>query len=149
MGRWPKMLESVLLSHNHSFEFEPMQGSTPFQTLLNETDPELVTFELDVFWVTHTGNDPVELIKKHKGRFKLLHLKDLRKNAPASYKTMETPAEDFEEVGQGSIDFARLLKTASKEGVVNCYVEQDQNHINGDALASLKTSFEHLKQVNL
>lgn len=148
-GRMAKDAGVSFAYHNHSFEFEPMQGGSPFQTLLQETDPELVTFELDVFWVTHAGKDPVTLLKEHKGRFKLLHLKDLKKNAPQSYKTMETPAEDFEEVGQGSIDFPRLLKTASKEGVVNCYVEQDQNHANGDPLASLKISYEHLKKVNL
>jgi len=132
--------------HNHSFEFEPMEGSTPFETILKETQPDLVAIELDVFWTAISGNDPVKFISDNSDRIELLHLKDLKKGTPQTYKTIETARNTPEvivEVGNGSIDFLSILKTALKAGVKNCYVEQD--HTPGDPLVSVKSSIDYLK----
>lgn len=135
--------------HNHSFEFEPMGDSTPFEVLMAETDPELVDFELDIFWVKASGNDPVAFMKKYANRIKLLHLKDLKPGIPPSFKTMEMGMrhpDAFMEVGEGSIDFTAVLTTAAEIDVTNCYVEQDQS---ADPLASIATSYRNLSKIGL
>ncbi len=68
----------ALCYHNHNFEFEPMDGSTPFEELAQAMDPRYVNFELDVFWAAHAGLDPVAVMRQYAGRTPLLHLKDLR-----------------------------------------------------------------------
>lgn len=139
-----------LCYHNHNFEFEPMEGSTPFAVLANELDARYVNFELDAFWAAHAGVDPVEMIRKYSGRTPLLHLKDLRDSTPDSYKMFGIWRHDpgaFEEVGDGVIDFSAVLKAATDHGVVHCYVEQD--HTPGDPVASLRKSFDYLRELAL
>ncbi|RMG31578.1 MAG: sugar phosphate isomerase/epimerase [Bacteroidetes bacterium] len=135
--------------HNHNFEFQPQGDSTPFEVLISETDPELVALELDVFWVKAAGLDPVNVMKQHAHRIRLLHLKDLQAGTPPTYKTIETSArfpEIFVELGKGSIDFAAVLTTAAEIGVTNCYVEQDHS---ADPLKSLQTSYQYLTRLGL
>lgn len=135
--------------HNHSFEFEPMGDATPFEVLMAETDPELVLFELDLFWVKASGNDPVSLMKKYPNRIRLLHLKDLKPGLAPSYKTMEMAQQHpdaFLEVGQGSLNFTEILNTAAEIGVTNCYVEQDHSP---DPLASIAKSYQYLSELGL
>ncbi len=139
-----------LCYHNHNFEFEPIGGSTPFAVLAAELDEQYVQFELDAFWAAHAGVDPVEMIQRYSGRTPLLHLKDLRDGTPDSYKMFGIWSNDpgaFEEVGDGVIDFAALLRAASEHRVVHCYVEQD--HTPGDPVASLQKSFDYLKRLAL
>lgn len=140
----------ALCYHNHNFEFEPMEGSTPFEVLAADFDPRFVNFELDVFWLAHAGLDPVETMRRYSGRTPLLHLKDLKAGTPDSYNVMGTWQNDrgaFEEVGDGTIDFAAVLRAASELGVVHCYVEQD--HTPGDPVESLRKSYRHLRTLNL
>ena len=72
--------------HNHAFEFEPISGTTPFQVLMDNTDKKLVGLEMDVFWVSVGGHNPVELLHKLSGRVPLLHLKDKAEGTPVMYK---------------------------------------------------------------
>lgn len=140
----------ALCYHNHNFEFEPIEGSTPFAVLADELDARYVNFELDAFWVAHAGLDPTEMLHKYSGRVPLLHLKDLRDSTPESYKVLGTWRNDpgaFEEIGDGVIDFSALLKAAADHGVARCYVEQD--HTPGDPVASLRKSFEYLRKLAL
>lgn len=139
-----------LCYHNHNFEFEPMEGSTPFAVLAAELDERFVDFEFDAFWAAHAGMDPVEMLRKYSGRMPLMHLKDLRADTPNSYKVMGTWRNDpgaFEELGDGVIDWAAVLGAASEHGVVHCYVEQD--HTPGDPVASLRKSFDYLRKLDL
>jgi sugar phosphate isomerase/epimerase len=130
--------------HNHAFEFEPMEGSTPLHVLMDETHKELVGLEMDVFWVSVGGNDPVELLKKYSGRVPLMHLKDKPAGLPVQYN--ESMAKtDYKEVGGGTLDFAAILRTASGVGVKHYFVEQDQTP--GDPLASLRQSFDYLRRL--
>ena len=128
--------------HNHAFEFEPMGDSTPLDTILAETDPELVQLELDVFWVSVAGLDPVTLLEKYAGRAPLTHLKDKAPDVPQQYKE-GLGKEAFREVGAGSLDFAAILEACEGAGVKHYFVEQDQTA--GDPLASLRQSYAHLR----
>jgi sugar phosphate isomerase/epimerase len=131
--------------HNHAFEFEPMEGSTRFQVLLDTLDKKLVNFEIDVFWVSVAGHDPVDILKQLSGRVKLLHLKDKAQGTPVLYKE-SVPASTFKEVGHGVIDFPAVLRAAESAGVAHYFVEQDQTP--GDPIESLRQSFDYISKLN-
>ena len=134
----------ALCYHNHAFEFEPMEGTTPLQVLMQETHKDLVGLEMDAFWVSVGGNDPVELLKKYSARVPLMHLKDKPAGLPVQYN--ESVAKtDFKEVGGGTLDFAAILRTASAVGVKHYFVEQDETP--GDPLVSLRQSFDYLRRL--
>jgi sugar phosphate isomerase/epimerase len=127
--------------HNHAFEFEPMDGTSGFQVMVDGLDPKLCGFELDCFWVSVAGHDPVELLGKLKGRVPLVHLKDKPAGFPVMYKE-SVDRSAFKEVGNGSIDWKAVLRAAESAGVQHYFVEQDQTP--GDPLESLKQSFAFL-----
>jgi sugar phosphate isomerase/epimerase len=131
--------------HNHAFEFEPMEGSTRFQVLLDSTDPKLVALEMDAFWVSVAGHDPVEILKQVSGRVKLVHLKDKAQGTPVMYKE-SVPASTFKEVGHGVIDWPAVLRAAESAGVEHYFVEQDQTP--GDPVESLRQSFAYISKLN-
>jgi sugar phosphate isomerase/epimerase len=106
-----------LAYHNHDFEFQKNDGATGFEILLNETDKDLVYFELDLYWVIHSGNDPLKLFKENPGRFKMWHVKDKDKNN----NNLNT------EVGSGAIDFKPLFAAAKQSGMIHFFVEQENN----------------------
>ena len=130
--------------HNHAFEFEPMAGSSPFQTLLDNTDPKLVGLEMDVFWVSVGGHDPVELLAKLKGRVPLVHLKD-KATGTANQYNESVARTAFKEVGNGTLDWAKVLKAAEAAGVEHYFVEQDQTP--GDPVESLRQSYNYLSKL--
>lgn len=143
-GERAKSHDLKLCYHNHAFEFEPMQGTTPLEIIMGGTDPKLVQLEMDIFWVTVAGHDPVELLKKYSGRVPLLHLKDKAKGIPAQTQYNESvPKNTFTENGRGTIDIPAVLKTADKAGVQHYFVEQDQTP---DPISSLKESFSYLQK---
>ena len=100
--------------HNHTTEFDEVEGHRPFDYILNNTDKNLVKMELDLAWATKAKQDPVELFKLHPGRYPLWHVKDLD-------KTTMNPAE----VGTGVVDFKRIFDNAKESGVKYFFVEQD------------------------
>jgi sugar phosphate isomerase/epimerase len=110
--------------------------------LLEETDPKLVMLEMDIFWVSVAGHDPVQALNTHKGRVPLLHLKDKATGTPVQFNE-NVPKTAFKEVGSGSIDIPAVLEAADAAGVRNYFVEQDQT--TGDPIISLRKSFEYLK----
>ncbi len=133
-----------LCYHNHAFDFEPIDGSTPLGTLMSSSDPALLALEIDVFWVSVAGQDPVEMLHTYAGRAPLVHLKDKAADTPQQFKE-GLPAEDFKEVGSGTLDFAAILKAAGESGVEHYFVEQDQTP--GDPVASLRQSYQYLRTV--
>jgi len=130
--------------HNHAFEFEPMGSSTPFQTLLDNTDAKLVGIEMDAFWVSVAGHDPVEMLGKLKGRVPLMHLKDKATGTEKMYKE-SVPRTAFKEVGGGTLDWAKVLKAGDAAGVEHYFVEQDQTP--GDPVASLRQSYAYISKL--
>lgn len=131
----------TLCYHNHAFEFEPMQGTTGLDVMMKETHKGLVFLEMDVFWVSVAGHDPVALLKKYASRVALLHLKDKASGLPVQYNE-NVPKETFKEVGNGSLDIAAILAEAKKTDVKNYFVEQDQTP--GDPIESLRESYKFL-----
>ncbi|WP_018616062.1 sugar phosphate isomerase/epimerase family protein [Segetibacter koreensis] len=122
-----------LCYHNHAFEFDSQDGKLPYEILLNETDKNLVKMEMDIYWISKAGKDPVELFNKYPGRFPLFHLKDMD----------NTPDKNFTEVGNGTIDFKRILANANKAGLKYFFVEQDKTP--GDPFDSIAKSISYIK----
>ena len=100
--------------HNHTSEFDDVEGHRPFDYILANTDKDLVKMELDLAWATKAKQDPVALFNMHPGRFPLWHVKDLDKNT-------QNPAE----VGSGTVDFKRIFDNAKASGMKYFFVEQD------------------------
>ena len=140
-GEKAKAAGLKLCYHNHAFEFEPMAGTTGLDVMMKETHKALVSLELDIFWASVAGHQPVDVMKKYSDRIALLHLKDKAADVPVQYNE-NVPKAAFKEVGHGSIDIPGVLAEAKKIGVTNYFVEQDQTP--GDPLDSLKQSFDYL-----
>jgi sugar phosphate isomerase/epimerase len=134
--------------HNHNFEFQTLDGKLVYEYLLAELDPELVKMEMDCFWVTHAGHDPVALMEKYPGRFALLHIKDLKAgNEPATELDADKGTSLFAEVGSGTIDWKRIFAAAPKGGLKHYFVEQD--FCERDPLESIKMSFDYLSKLSV
>ncbi len=134
VGKKCKAAGLELLYHNHDFEFvKNSKGIVPIEYFLENTDPGTVNFEMDLYWVTRAGADPVAYFEKYPGRFKLWHVKDMDEEGK------------FAPVGTGSIDFSRILKEKDKSGMIYYYVEQDRTW-DKKPLEVIKTSHEGLKK---
>lgn len=123
--------------HNHAFEFKQMEGQTPYDLLVKETDPSLVAFELDLYWIVRSGNDPIEYFKKFPGRFELFHVKDMTKSDD----------QFFAPVGTGRIDFARIFAEKETAGLKMIFVEQDR-YKTYEPFQSVEMSFNYLKEAS-
>lgn len=119
--------------HNHDFEFQQLDGQLPIDVLLKETDPDLVDFELDLYWITRAGYDPVEFFEQNKNRVPLWHVKDMA----------DTAAKEFAPVGTGTIDFKKIFDNAKVSGMKYFFVEQDQSD---NPMESIATSYKNLTQ---
>jgi len=133
-----------LCYHNHSFEFGPIDGKIPFDVLIEEFDPANIQFELDIFWASLGGHAPEKLMKKMKGKIRLLHLKDKLGGVADEYDEGQVPKDAFQELGDGVVDIRKVLKLAPKVGVEQCFVEQDQSP---DPLKSIAQSTTYLRQI--
>jgi sugar phosphate isomerase/epimerase len=122
--------------HNHNFEWKQVDGTTFYDTILTHTDPNVVKMEMDLYWVVRTGQDPVEIIKAHPGRFFAFHIKDMDK----SNHELNT------EIGSGTIDFKRIMSYAKLGGVKHFIVEQE-NYTNIDPYVSITQSADYVKNV--
>ena len=96
--------------HNHDYSFKAMNGGIPQDVMMDMTDPKLVDFEMDIYWVVSSGADPIEWLKKYPNRFKLCHIKDRAKNAAP------TNFDASVDLGLGSIDFKSILAEGKKYG---------------------------------
>jgi len=113
-GEACKKAEITLAYHNHEAEFKNIDGQVPYNVLLTQLKPDILSMELDLGWASHSGNDPVELFKKYPGRFPLWHVKDIDKQ---SGKPVE--------LGAGFIDFKRIFDNVSTAGMRHFFIEQD------------------------
>ena len=120
--------------HTHSHEFQDFNGLTAFEVLVNETDPTSVFFELDLFWATVAGVDPISLINKFPGRITLLHIKELANELDKNYNTNETflnmeiamkLLKKQTIVGEGIIDFKSIIEGVANTSVEHLIIESD------------------------
>lgn len=114
----------IFCYHNHGYEFTTENGILLFDELVETTKPEWVSYELDILWAFFPGTDPAALIEKHGDRFKLMHLKDLKKGVEGNHSG-KTPAENIVPVGAGQIDIPAVLKAAKKAGIAHYYIEDE------------------------
>ncbi len=123
--------------HNHDFEFKEIDGKLPYDVLVSGTDKNLVKLELDLYWATMAGQDPVALFKKHPGRFPLWHVKDMEKSADKA----------FAPVGTGSIDFQRIFDAKKTAGMTHYFVEQDVCKL--PPLESIAISYKNIEKLRV
>ncbi len=132
--------------HPHGYEFRPLkEGSdrTHFDLLVAETNPEYVSFEMDVFWVTHPGQDPAKLLAKYPNRWSMMHLKDLRKGAATGIHTGSAPQTDDVALGEGQVNWPAVLKQAAAIGVTHYFIEDES----AEPFHSVPVSVEYLRTV--
>lgn len=110
--------------HNHGYEFQPYGNGTLYDYLVQNTNPEYVSLELDVLWAVHPGADPVALLNKYGSRYKLMHLKDLKKGVKGDFSG-GTPITNDVALGTGQIDIPGILKAAKKAGVKHYFIEDE------------------------
>jgi len=130
--------------HNHNFEFTKYGDTTVYEYFLKTLDPKLVKYEMDCFWVTHAGEDPVAYFKKYPGRFPLLHIKDM-KDKPAPSHELDAKMGLFAPVGQGTIDWKRIFAAAPQGGMRHYYAEQD--YCEQPPLEAVKISYDYLSKL--
>jgi sugar phosphate isomerase/epimerase len=135
-----------LAYHNHNFEFKDWgEGKTGFEILTKQTDPQLVSFEMDFYWVTRAGLDPIKMIESNPGRIKMWHIKDMSQKKEPSYDTDKNQA--FTEVGTGIIDYKEIFKHKRESGMEYFFVEQDQ--VNLPVYESITKSYQYIKNTIL
>jgi sugar phosphate isomerase/epimerase len=117
--------------HNHDFELKNFGDVRPLDLLLKETDPSLVDFEMDLYWVTFGGADPLDFFNRYPKRFPLVHVKD----------SSGPPDKKIVDVGQGTIDFRSIFAQSNKAGIKHYFVEHDQP---ADPIATIRNSYKYL-----
>jgi len=132
--------------HPHGYEFRPVsEGSkeTLFDRLAAATKPELVGFEMDVFWAFQPGQDPAKLLEKYSSRWELMHLKDIRKGAAVGIFTGRAPLTDDVPLGTGQVNWPEVLRTAAKVGVKHYFIEDESPTV----LDAIPKSLDYLKSL--
>ena len=116
----------TLCYHAHGYEFQPYENETLLDYLIKNTDPKYVSFEMDIFWIQFGGGDPVSLLKKYGDRWKLMHLKDIRKGTVKNLSGGTGPENDVV-LGTGEVDIPGILKEAKKIGIKHYFIEDESN----------------------
>jgi sugar phosphate isomerase/epimerase len=133
--------------HNHNYDFRPQGNEPGLDYFIQNTDPKLVKFEMDCYWVVEAGYDPVHYLKKYPGRIALLHIKDRVPGFPTS-TTLGDAALHTTSVGKGNIKWIPIFEAAEKSGVKQYYVEQENNFMT-PKFESIKLSIDYLKQLKV
>jgi sugar phosphate isomerase/epimerase len=126
--------------HNHGYDFTPYENGTLYDYLIQHTNPDYVSFELDILWVHQFGQDPVAYLKKYPNRFRLMHVKDLKKGLAVGLDVKTSPENDVP-LGSGQIDVKKILKQAKKSSVKYYYLEDE----NSNSKAQVPLSLAYLK----
>jgi sugar phosphate isomerase/epimerase len=120
-----------LAYHNHDFELKRFDGQRPLDYMLDHTDPSLVDFEMDLYWVVFGGGDPLDFFNRHPKRFPLVHVKD----------SAGPPDNKMVDVGRGKIDFRTIFAASDKAGIKHYFVEHDQP---ANPVATIRNSYNYL-----
>jgi len=129
--------------HTHGYEFQPHGQGTLFDLLMAETKPEHVSYEMDVFWVVHPGQDPVKLLAKYGKRFELMHVKDMKKGVKTGDLSGKSDVSNDVTLGTGQMNWPAILQAAEKAGV-KYYLIEDESPTAGEQIPQ---SLKFLKQV--
>ncbi len=129
--------------HCHGYEFRPHGAGTLFDLLMAETNPKFVSFEMDVFWVVHPGQDPVKLLEKYGKRWALMHVKDMKKGLKGDLTGKADVTNDVT-IGTGQMDWPAILQAAKKAGVKHYFLE-DESPTAAEQIPQSKKYLETLK----
>ena len=148
-GAVTKKFGMKMLFHNHSGEFEPLEGSTKTQydVLLAETDPALVAMQLDIGWACVAGMNVLEMFQKNPGRFELWHVKDAlgtKTPVPGTTPSQRQRAAKLMPIGLGDIDYKPIFAAAKTAGMKHFVIEQDNAAAWGDSVAAARVSYQNL-----
>jgi len=127
-GKFLKDNGLILCYHAHGYEFQPYEDGTLLDYIVKNTNPEYVSFEMDIFWIQFGGGDPVALLKKYGDRWKLMHLKDMRKGIKKDL-TGGTSTENDVAFGTGQVDIPAILKEAKRIGIKHYFIEDESSNI--------------------
>ena len=126
--------------HNHAYSFKAFSGMIPHDFLMENTDPELVDHEMDIYWVVTGGADPVEYLTKYPNRFRLCHVKDRLRDAAPDERSASC------DLGTGSIDYPKILKIAAENGM-KYYILEQERYDNSTPIKSAQAGAEYLKKL--
>jgi len=118
----------TLCYHAHGYEFQPYEDGTLLDYIIKNTNPDYVSFEMDIMWIYFGGGDPTGLLKKYGDRWKLMHVKDLKKGTPKDL-TGGTSTENDVAVGTGELDVPAIMKEAKKVGIKHYFIEDESSRI--------------------
>ncbi|SDZ73595.1 Sugar phosphate isomerase/epimerase [Arachidicoccus rhizosphaerae] len=124
-----------LAYHNHNTEFTPFGDTYGYEIFLKESDPKLVFFEMDLYWLVRAGKKPDDLFKEFPGRFPMWHVKDMDKANP----------DQNTEIGNGSINFVDIFEHSKESGMKHFFVEQENNY-KPDIIGSIAASNKYIKE---
>ena len=143
MNRWAAAFAKGghgFMYHAHGYEFGAAQEGTLFDLLANSTDPDTVKFEMDTFWIVLPGQDCVKLLEKYPTRWRLMHIKDMRKGAPLGNQEAHADDKDSVPAGQGFIPWDKILPLARKNGIADFFIEDESP----DAITQVPESLKYL-----
>ena len=126
--------------HNHGYDFTPFEKGTLYDYLIQNTNPDYVSFELDILWVHQFGQDPLAYLKKYPNRFRLMHVKDLKMGITVGLDVKTSPENDVP-LGSGQIAVQKILKQARKSSIKYYYLEDE----NSNSKAQVPLSLAYLK----
>lgn len=139
-NKWGKKLKENGLTfcyHNHGYEFQPYNKETLYDYIIKNTNPEHVSFEMDILWIAFPGENPVKYLKKYPERYKLMHLKDLKKGVQGDLSG-STPQENNVVFGTGQLDMEAILKAAKNTSIEFFYIEDEHPEAEKQVPESLK-----------
>src|SRR6185436_1794779 len=127
-GKFLKDNGLILCYHAHGYEFQPYEGGTLLDYIIKNTNPEYVSFEMDIMWIYFGGGDPAALLKKYGDRWKLMHVKDMKKGTKRDLTGL-TSTENDVAVGTGELTIPAILKEAKKVGIKHYFIEDESSRI--------------------
>lgn len=130
----------TLCYHAHGYEFQLHETGTLLDYLISQTDPRWVSFEMDIYWIHFGGGDPVSLLNKYGSRWKLMHVKDMRKGIAKDLTGLTSPENDVA-LGTGQLDLPAILRAAKKAGIRHYFFEDESSRI----LEQLPRSMAYLR----
>lgn len=128
--------------HNHAYSFKAFSGMIPQDFIMENTDPDLVDHEMDIYWVVTGGANPIDYLKKYPNRFRLCHIKDRAKNAAADNEQASC------DLGTGSIDFPSILDVAAQNGMEYFFLEQEK-YENSSPIQCAEVGANYLKKLKI
>lgn len=128
--------------HAHGYEFKPHEDGTLLDYIMENTNPEYVSFEMDIFWIHFGGGDPAALLRKYPDRWKLIHLKDMKKGTEKDLTGLTDVTNDVA-IGTGELDIPEILKAAKEIGIAHYFIE-DESPI---FMQQIPESIEYLKSL--